>query len=57
MVSAFHYAEEWTSSGDTWEGTQSGPVGSECSESGRKIVRRKRYMPSCFDFCLIPLDE
>lgn len=36
MVSAFHYAEEWTSSDDTWEGKQSGPVGSECAGS-RKV--------------------
>lgn len=35
MVSAFQCAEEWTSSGDTWEGKQSGPVGSECTESGK----------------------
>lgn len=35
-VSAFHYAEEWTSTCGTWEGTQSGPVGSEWPESGRK---------------------
>lgn len=41
MVSAFHCAEEWTSSGDTWEGMQSGPVGSKCSESGRKTACRK----------------
>ena len=43
MVSAFHCAEEWTSSGDTWEGMQSGPVGSECLESGRKNVCGKVY--------------
>lgn len=38
MVSVFHYAREWTSSGDTWEGMRSGPVGSKCSESGKKTA-------------------
>lgn len=48
MVSVFHYAEEWTSSGDTWEGTQSGPVGSECWESGmNKHV--EKAMTGCFN--------
>lgn len=58
MVSAFHYAEEWTSSGDTWEDMQSGPVGSKCSESGRKTACRKRNMTSYFEISnLTPMDE
>lgn len=48
-VSAFHCAEEWTSSGDTWEGMRSGPVGSECLESGRKTACRNYFTMSCFN--------
>lgn len=48
MVSAFHYAEEWTSSGDTWEGRQSGPAESECSELGKEMACRKGTVTSYF---------
>lgn len=41
-VSAFHCREEWTSSDGTWEDMQSGPVGSECWQSGRTTVCRKQ---------------
>ncbi len=58
MVSAFHYAEEWTSSGDTWEGMRSGPVGSEWLESGRKTACRTNYKRSFFNISnLIKMDE
>lgn len=51
MVSVFRYAEEWTSSGGTWEGMRLGPVGSECSESGRKnyIKDKQRCMRHDFN--------
>lgn len=47
MVSAFHYAEEWTSSSDTWEGKQSGPVGSERAES-RRIAELEMFLILAF---------
>lgn len=47
-VSVFHCREEWTSSDGTWEDMQSGPVGSECWQSGGTTVCRKCENTSFF---------